>query len=154
MSMTARPYPSSARPRRSVMAAMVLLAIVLAACGGGGGGGGNGDGNGSGYMLRVAVTNEVRSGPVDASLDTDLEPGEATSIDSCSAKVLELAIPLDDWRLVVNGQTAIDSTQMDPNLIDRNLIAEVVANDDGTVTQKSLAIGGGIGAPAQAGICL
>jgi hypothetical protein len=154
MSMTARPYPSNARPRRSVMAAIVLLAIVLAACGGGGGGGGNGDGNSSGYMLRVAVTNEVRSGPVDASLDTDLEPGEATSIDSCSAKVLELAIPLDDWRLVVNGQTAIDSTQMDPNLIDRNLIAEVVANDDGTVTQKSLAIGGGIGAPAQAGICL
>ena len=154
MSMTARPYPSSARPRRSVVAAILLLGIVLAACGGGGGGGGGGDGNTSGYILRVAITNDVRSGPVDASLDTDLETGEVTSIESCSAAVLELPIPLDDWRLMVNGQTAIDSTQMDPNLIDRNLISQVTANDDGTVTQKSLAIGGGIGAPAQAGICL
>lgn len=154
MSMTARPYPSSARPRRRGMAAILLFGFVLAACGGGGGGGNGGDGNSSGYILHVAITNEVRSGPVDASVDTDLEVGEATSIDSCSAAVLEFPIPIDDWRLVVNGQTAIDSTQMDANLIDRNLIAEVIANDDGTVTQKSLAIGGGIGAPAQAGICL
>ena len=154
MSMTARPYPSRARPRRREMVAILLFGFVLAACGGGGVGGNGGGGNTSGYMLRVAIINEVRSGPVDASLDTDLEVGEATSIDSCSAKVLELPIPLDDWRLMVNGQTAIDSTQMDANLIDRNLIAEIVANDDGTVTEKSLAIGGGIGAPAQAGICL
>ena len=151
MAMTTRPAQSSPRPRRASIALVLMAGLALSACGGGGNGG-NGGGSTS-NTLRVAVVNEVRSGPVDASVDTPSETGEITSIESCKAQVLELPIPDDDWTLMVNGQVAIDSTQMDPNLEGKNLIAEVTANDDGTVTQKSLAVGALIGAPAQAGIC-
>lgn len=151
MAMTTRPAHSSARPRRAGIALTLLVGMALTACGGGGGGGGGGAAN---TTLRVAVINEVRSGPIDVSLDTATETGEVTSIESCKAQVLELSIPNDDWTLMVNGQVAIDSTQMDPTLEGKNLIAEVTANDDGTVTQDRLAVGAQIGAPAQAGICL
>ena len=35
-------------------------------------------------------------------------------------------LPVDSatWA-VINGETAVDSTQLDPNLIDKNLIGEV-----------------------------
>ena len=144
MAMTTRPAQSNARPRRAGIALTILVGIALT-----GGGGGT-----TANTLRVAVINEVRSGPIDVTMDTPSTTGDVNSIDSCKAKVLELSIPDDDWTLTVNGQPAIDSTQIDPNLIGKNLIAEVTANDDGTVTQKSLAVGAQIGAPAQAGICL
>ena len=131
MSMTERPIPSGARPRSGPLAMLVVLGLVLAACGGGGGGG---DGSDT-FTLRVAVINETE-GPIDVSLDVAGEPGEPQSLESCTADVLAFEFPaFEDWVLTVNGQTAIDSTTFADNLFDRNLIAEVWAREDGTVEQ-------------------
>lgn len=149
--MTERPIPSAARPRHGLIAMLLVLGLALVACGGGGGGGGGGDGDT--LTLRVAVVNETE-GDAAVSLDVAGTPGEETVIATCSAQVLELEFPaFEDWVLSVAGQTAIDSTQLQDNQLDRNLIAEVWVNEDGSVTQESLAPGRLIGAPAQAGIC-
>jgi len=135
------------------VALVVLLGLTLTACGGGGGGGGGGNGGSSSdYSFKAAVVNET-AGPIDVSLDTIEGPGEPTSIESCTAQVLEYAIPLDDWTLMVGGQTAVDSLALDPNLIDKNLIADIVLKEDGTINVKRLAPGAIIGAPAAFGIC-
>jgi hypothetical protein len=47
----------------------------------------------------------------------------------------------------------IDSFELEANLIDRNLIAEVQANDDGTVTLTRISAGSQVSRPAQLGIC-
>jgi hypothetical protein len=129
---------------------VVAVALLLAACGGGGGGG-NGDGP-SAFKLRVVVINETEE---DATIQLNgLEPGEPNTLASCTAQVFTFDLPEgEDWTLVVNEQTAIDSLELTEVQIDRNLIAEVIANEDGTVEQLSLTAGGLIGAPAQAGIC-
>ncbi|MGH2455711.1 MAG: hypothetical protein ACRDHD_05580 [Candidatus Limnocylindria bacterium] len=148
MSTTERPIPSGARPWLAPLALVVVLGLVLAACGGGGGGG-NGA---SAFKLRVAVINETETDAT-VSLDT-FEPGEATTLATCTAQVITYDLPEgEEWILVLNGQTVIDSLELTDLQIDRNLIAEVIANEDGSVEQLSLAPGALIGPPAQAGIC-
>lgn len=149
--MTARPIPFPARPHRAGLALVAVLGLMLAACGGGGGGGG-GDGAASDFSLKVVVVNETTD-TIDVSLDTPSEVGEPTSIDTCKAKLITYAIPLDDWTLMVNGQTAIDSVAMADNLFDKNLIAQFVLNDDGSLTEKLFSPGTDLNVPAAFGIC-
>jgi len=149
MSMTVSPIPSRSRSRMVPLALVVACALLLAACGGGGGGNGNGA---AAFTLRVAFINETDA---DATIQLiALEPGEPSTVPSCMAEVFAFGLPEgEDWTLVVNEQTVIDSLELTDVQIDRNLIAEVLAREDGTVEQLSLAPGRLIGAPAQSGIC-
>lgn len=149
--MTARPTLPTGRSR-TALSVVATLGLVLAACGGGGGGGGGGNGEGSGFELNVAVVNETE-GDLSVSLDS-FEPGEPVVVASCTARVLRFEIPLDDWQLTYNGEPVIDSLEMDPTLLDKNLIARIDARPDGTFNQHTLAPGRNIGAPAAAGLCL
>jgi hypothetical protein len=129
--------------------AFACAIILLAACGGGGGGGGA-----AAFKLRVAVTNEAPEA-ASVSLDVAGAPGEPQTVESCKGAALTFDLPEgEDWTLAVNGEPAIDSLQIDPNLIDKNLIAEVWIHADGTVEQKSINPGALIGPPAASGICL
>jgi hypothetical protein len=153
MSTTERPFRSEARSRlrpSALAAALVAaLVVVLAACGGGGGGGGGGD---SALKLRVAVINET-SDDLAISLDAT-EPGEPQTLATCRGEVYAFDLPEgEEWVLTLNGQTVIDSLDLEANLIDRNLTAEVQANEDGTVKLERIQAGSQVSRPAQLGIC-
>lgn len=149
MSTHPRTFPFETRPRLAWLALVAVLGIVLAACGGGGGGGGGGD---EGLKLAVAVINETAD-DLTVSLDVGGEPGESQTLATCRGDVYTFTLPDGEWVLALNGQTAIDSFDLEANLIDRNLIAEVQANDDGTVTLTRISAGTQVTRPAQAGIC-
>ncbi|HEX5579477.1 MAG TPA: hypothetical protein VFY43_07420 [Candidatus Limnocylindria bacterium] len=149
---TARPIPS-ARRRGHALAGMAFACalILLAACGGGGGGGGDAT-----YKLRLATTNETPAAAT-VTLDVDGEPGEPQTLDSCTGTVYTFDLPADPatWAVTINDEIAIDSTQLDPNLIDKNLIAAVVINEDGTIEFPTEVVAGAlISGPAATGICL
>jgi hypothetical protein len=148
MSTTARSFPSEARPRLAMLALVAVLGVVLVACGGGGGGGGDG----SGLKLAVAVINETTD-DLAITLDVDGVSEQAQTLPTCKAEVYSFALPDGEWVLALNGQTVIDSFELEANLIDRNLIAEVQANDDGTVTLTRISAGSQVSRPAQLGIC-
>ena len=147
--MTARPTLPTSRRRTTTLAVVAIFGLVLAACGGGGGGG---NGDESGFVLTIAIVNETE-GDLSVSLDS-IEPGEPVVVASCTARVQTFDIPIDDWQVTYNGESVIDSLEMDPNLLDRNLIARIDAKPDGTFNQHTLAVGRNIGAPAAAGLCL
>ena len=91
------------------------------------------------------------------TLDVDGEPGEPQTLDSCKGTVFVLDLPADPatWTVTINDQIAVDSTQLDPNLIDKNLIGAVIVKEDGTVeVTEQIVPGALIGATAQSGICL
>ena len=149
---TARPIVS-ARRRGHALAGMAFACalILLAACGGGGGGGGD-----ASYKLRLATVNETPDAAT-VTLDVDGEPGEPQTLDSCKGTVFVLDLPADPatWTVTINDQIAVDSTQLDPNLIDKNLIGAVIVKEDGTVeVTEQIVPGALIGATAQSGICL
>jgi hypothetical protein len=148
MSTTARPFPFEARPRPVCLALVAVLGVVLAACGGGGGGGGGG----TGLKLAVAVVNETTD-DLAITLDVGGVSEQAQTLATCKAEVYSFALPDGEWVLALNGQTVIDSFELETNLIDRNLIAEVQANDDGTVTLTRISAGSQVTKPAQLGIC-
>ena len=55
----------------------------------------------------------------------------------------------------VNDEIAIDSTQLDPNLIDKNLIGSLRVNEDGSFEfTEEIKPGALISPPAASGICL
>ena len=150
---TARPIPS-ARRRGHALAGMAFACalILLAACGGGGGGGG-GD---AAFKLRLAVTNETPE-TATVTLDVDGEPGEPQTLDTCTGTTLTFERPADPatWAVTVNDEIAIDSTQLDPNLIDKNLIGGILVHDDGTIEiTPEITPGALISGPAASGICL
>jgi hypothetical protein len=149
MSTTARRFPSEVRPGLVWLAVIAVLSVVLVACGGGGGGGGGAAGA---LKLRVAVINETTE-DLAISMDVDGTPGEPQMLATCKAEVYEFDIPDGDWVLALNGQTVIDSFELEANLLDRNLTAEVQANDDGTVTLTRIQAGSQVSRPAQLGIC-
>ena len=149
---TARPIPS-ARRRGHALAGMAFACaiILLAACGGGGGGGGE-----AAFKLRLAVTNETTE-PLTVTVAVDGEPGEPQTVDTCKAALLTFDIPADPgtWTVSLNDEVAIDSTQLDPNLIDKNLIGSVRMNEDGSIEYpEEVQPGALISAPAASGICL
>ena len=61
-------------------------------------------------------------------------PGEPQTLESCKATVFAFDIPADPgtWTVSVNDEVTIDSTQLDPNLIDKNLIGSLRVNEDGS----------------------
>lgn len=150
MSTTARPFHFEARPRPTRLALVAALGVVLAACGGGGGGG---DGDGTGLELNVAVVNETTD-DLAITLEVGGEPGQEQTLETCKAEVYAFTLPDGEWVLALNGQPVIDSFDLETNLIDRNLIAEVQANDDGTVTLTRISAGTQVTRPAQVGICV
>jgi hypothetical protein len=147
--MTTRPIRSAARRPGAPIALLLVLGLALAACGGGNG---NGNGGGpSGYKLRTAIINET-SGPIEVSLDGDA-PGEPSTVESCRASLITYDQPDGDWVLTVNGLPALESVNLEANLIARNLVAEVNLNADNTITINNLAAGAFIQTPSQSGIC-
>ena len=150
---TARPIPS-ARRRGHALAGMAFACalLLLAACGGGGGGGGGE----AAFKLRLAGVNETEA-PINVTLDVDGTPGEPQSLDSCKGILFTFDIPADPgtWTVSVDDNIVIDSTQLDPNLIDKNLIGEITALPDGTVEiTEDIQPGALISPPAASGICL
>jgi hypothetical protein len=127
---------------------IAALVLALAACGGGGGGGGGG----GAVKLRVAVINETAD---DLAISLDAaEPGTPETLATCKGEVYAFDLPEGQpWVLTLNGQTVIDSVDLAVNLIDRNLTAEVQANEDGSVTLTRIQAGSQVSRPAQLGIC-
>lgn len=130
---------------RSAFAAVAVLGLVLAACGGGNGGNGNGD---AAYTLRVAFANETEEEATIAMND-----GEAQVIDSCKGGVFSFAMPVEAWILTVNGETAIDSLEYQPNELDNDVAARLWLYDDGSLELDSFLPGSNISAPAALSIC-
>jgi hypothetical protein len=149
---TARPIPSARRRGHALAGvAFACALILLAACGGGSGGGGD-----AAYKLRLATTNETAE-PATVTLDVDGTPGEPQMLESCKATLFTFDLPADPatWAVTINGEIAIDSTQLDPNLIDKNLIGSVRINEDGSIeTMEEITPGALIAPPAASGICL
>lgn len=148
MSNSEGQFQSARRPRHAVaaMAAVAALGLVLAACGGGGGGNGNGDG--SGYTLRVAFANET----ADVATLT-LNDGEPQTVESCKGGVFSFEMPATDWILTVNGETAIDSLEYQPNELDNDVAARLWLFEDGHTELDSFLPGSNIPAPATISIC-
>jgi hypothetical protein len=136
---------SSRRRWPALSVAMASLVLVLAACGGGNGGGDGGD---SGYTLKLAVANKTQD-----AVDITLDDGEPQPVDGCKGAVLTFNLPATDWTINVNGQSAIDSTQLDSNVIDSNIIGELNVNSDGTPELVRVDRGSNIQPPSSYGLC-
>jgi len=135
------------RPARSVrpaVAAIALLGLVLAACGGGGGGGGGDDL----YTLRVAFANES-----DAEATVALNDGNPQAVESCKGAILTWQMPVEDWILTVNGETAIDSLQYQPNQLDQDVAARLWLHEDGSIELESFSPGSNIAGITALSIC-
>jgi hypothetical protein len=137
-------FQPARRPWRAV-GAVTVLGLVLAACGGGNGGNGNGDG---GYLLRVAFANETED---EAALA--LNDGEPQAVESCKGGVFTFEMPAEAWILSVNGETAIDSLEYQPNELDNDVAARLWLHEDGTIELDSFLPGSNIQAPAGISIC-
>ncbi len=133
-----------ARWVRPAVAMIALLGLVMAACGGGGGGGG-GDAT---YTLRVAFANET-----DAEAALALNDGEAQVVETCKGRVLTWPMPVEGWILTVNGETAIDSLEYQPNELDNDVAARLWLHEDGSIELESFLPGSNISAPAALSIC-
>ena len=150
---TARPIPSARRRGHALAGVAFACALILLAACGGGGGGGNGD---AAFKLRLATVNETAAA-ISVTFDVDGEPGEPQSLDTCKATLFTFDLPADPstWAVTIDGETAVDSTQLDPNLIEKNLIGEVTVNEDGTIElTEDIQPGALISPPAASGICL
>lgn len=136
-------YPPSTRARPAI-AAVVLLGLVVAACGGGGGGGGGDEL----FTLRVSFANET-----DAEATLALNDGNPQVVESCKGGIFTWEMPIEDWILTVNGETAIDSLEYQPNELDQDVAARLWLHDDGSVELESFQPGSNITAPAAIAIC-
>jgi hypothetical protein len=147
MSTTERPSGYAARSRLRPLGLVAALGLVLAACGGGGGGGGE-----SALKLRVAVVNETID---DLAISLDAaEPGEPQLLPTCKGDVYTFDLPDGEaWVLSLNGEAVIDSLDLETNLLDRNLTAEVQANEDGSVQLIRVNAGSQATRPTQLSIC-
>lgn len=133
--------------RRTPLAivALAMAALVLAACGGGGGGGG---GETSEFVVRVAIANET------ADVATlQVNDGEPQTVDSCTGGVFIFNLPATDWVLTVNGQAAVDSLEIDPLYLDKNLVSNMWLYEDGRLEVERTVPGSNIQAPPRLIIC-
>jgi hypothetical protein len=129
-------------------AAVVALGLVIAACGGGSGGGG-GDRE---FVLRLAFTNESAD-TATVQLNSGETQGEPQEVETCKARVLTFTMPFSEWVIAVNGETAIDSLEYQPNELDNDVAARLQLNEDGTLTLESFLPGSNVNAPPALGIC-
>ena len=137
-----------ARRSRPAFAAVAALGLLVAACGGGNGGG-NGD---RAFLLRLAFTNETAE-TATVQLNSGETQGEPQEVETCKARVLTFTMPETEWVVAVNGETAIDSLEYEPNVLDNDVAARLQLNDDGTLTLESLLPGSNVNAPPALGIC-
>ncbi len=128
---------------RPAIAALAALGLLIAACGGGSGGGGGGN-----FVIRVAFANQT-----DAPATLQMADGEPVEVESCRGGVFTFPMPETDWVLTVNGETAIDSLEQDPQDIDNNVAARLWLREDGTTELESLLPGSNITPPATLSIC-
>ncbi len=133
--------------RRGLLLAITATALVLAACGGGGGGGG-GNGDITDYVIRVAIANETTE-----QATVQLDDSEVQTLETCTGAVFIFNLPATDWVLTVNGQPAVDSLDLDPAYLDKNLVANLWLHDDGTLEVERVVPGSNIQAPAKPSIC-
>ncbi|HEX2194687.1 MAG TPA: hypothetical protein VHK63_07015 [Candidatus Limnocylindria bacterium] len=143
MSSTERQSRPIGRTRPAL--AVVALSLLLAACGGGEDGG---DGGGA-FTLLVSFGNQTEE-PATVAL------GEQTyEVEGCQGGVYRFNMPDTDWVVTVNGQTAIDSIQQDPNDIDNNATARLWLREDGTIELEDNRVlpGSNIIAPSTAALC-
>jgi hypothetical protein len=140
---------SGGRRRRARPGAVAIagLGLLIAACGGGGGGGGDQD-----FTLRLAFTNESAE-TATVQLNSGETQGEPQEVETCKARVLTFAMPATEWVVTVNGETAIDSLEYQPNEIDNDVAARLQLNEDGTLTLESFLPGSNVNAPPALGIC-
>jgi len=133
-----------ARRVRPAVAAIALLGLVIAACGGGGGGGGGDEL----YTMRVSFANET-----DAEATLALNDGNPQTVESCKGGIFTWEMPLEDWIFTVNGETAIDSLEYQPNQLDQDVAARLWLHEDGSIELESFQPGSNITAPAAIAIC-
>jgi hypothetical protein len=141
---------SGGRSRKSggavLLGAVASLALVLAACGGGDGGGGGGDA--TEYEIQVAIANETTE-----QMTIRLDDGEPQTLETCTGNVFIFNLPATDWVVYVNDQPAIDSLDLDPNYLDKNLVANLWLHEDGTLEVERVQPGSNIQKPAKPSIC-
>lgn len=128
------------------LGAVTALALVLAACGGGDGGGGGGDT--TDYQIQVAIANETTE-----QMTIRLDDGETQTLETCTGNVFFFNLPATDWVVYVNDQPAVDSLDLDPNYLDKNLVANLWLNEDGTLDVERVQPGSNIAKPAKPSIC-
>jgi hypothetical protein len=144
MPIRREPSRTAWRSVAPMMAAMLTLALLLAACGGGGGGGNN-DVSGT---LKAAVANKTES---EATLQ--IGDGEPQTMEACKGAVFSFDLPVTDWVLTINGQSAIDSTTLSSDLLDVNIVADLVIESDGSITVNRVQRGANIQPPSSYGLC-
>jgi hypothetical protein len=144
MPIRREPSRTAWRSVAPMMAAMLTLALLLAACGGGGGGGNN-DVSGT---LKVAVANKTET---EATLQ--IGDGEPQTMEACKGAVFSFDLPVTDWVLTINGQSAIDSTTLSSDLLDVNIVADLVIESDGSITVNRVQRGANIQPPSSYGLC-
>jgi hypothetical protein len=144
MPIRREPSRTAWRSVAPMMAAMLTLALLLAACGGGGGGGNN-DVSGT---LKVAVANKTET---EATLQ--IGDGEPQTMEACKGAVFSFDLPVTDWVLTINGQSAIDSTTLSSDLLDVNIVADLVIESDGSITVNRVQRGANIQPPSSFGLC-
>lgn len=137
-------------PRRSAgstrVAMLGILAVVLTACGGGGGGGGGG----GAVTLEVLVVN--RSRDVEATvMVSDGQEGEPLPV--CRARNYTFTNLVEPWQVLVNGDVAIDSANLEPNQVGVSLAGWVEVKADGTIELTELRPGRAFAPPPTLGIC-
>jgi hypothetical protein len=136
----------SRRTGRGLLLAITATALVLAACGGGGGNGDGGDV--TEYHIQVAIANETTE-----QATVQLDDSEVQTLETCTGDVFIFNLPATDWVLTVNGQPAVDSLDLDPAYLDKNLVANLWLHDDGTLEVERVVPGSNIQAPAKPSIC-
>ena len=136
------PFQPTRRARPAV-AAIAMLGLVIAACGGGGGGGGD-----DLYTLRVAFANET-----DAEATVALNNANPQAVESCKGAILTYEMPAEDWILTVNGETAIDSLEYEPNQLDQDVAARLWLHEDGSLELESFSPGSNIAGITALSIC-
>jgi hypothetical protein len=137
-----------ARRSGPAIAAVAAVGLLIAACGGGSGGGG-GD---QAFTLRLAFTNETAD-TASVQLNSGETQGEPQEVESCKARVLTFPMPETEWVVTVNGETAIDSLEYQPNELDNDVAARLTLNEDDTLTLESFLPGSNVNAPPALGIC-
>ena len=98
--------------------------------------------------MKVAFANETAE-----AATLQLDDGDVTSVETCTGGVFEFNLPATDWVLKVNGEPGVDSLEIDPNYLDKNLVANLWLHEDGTLEVERVQPGSQIQPPAKPSIC-
>jgi hypothetical protein len=102
--------------------------------------------------MRVAFANESAD-TASLQLNSGETQGEPQEVETCKGRVLTFEMPETEWVLTVNGETAIDSLEYQPDQLDNHVAARLWLREDGTIELESFTPGSNISAPAALSIC-